>query len=149
MSNMNLFRHGENTKVIDGSITNLSRNSKKLDSYIAWTRQKHWSDQQLHVLWSEFDLTIAYLWFELGYKDWKIIYPRGDTILLQHEQVRHPFKKKQSRIELLSFNSPSCCQAQPTSSGLSIMVTWRKEQFRELAYSRTRHHDQVTTWRYF
>ena len=47
--------------------------------------RKQWSDQQLHVLWSEFDLTKVYLWFELGYKDWKIKYPRG-TIFLQHEQ---------------------------------------------------------------
>jgi hypothetical protein len=38
---MNLFKHGENKNVIDGSTTSLFRYSMKIGSYVVGTRQKY------------------------------------------------------------------------------------------------------------
>jgi hypothetical protein len=70
-----------------GSITSLSRYSKKMDSYVVWTWEKYWSDQRHEdvLQWNttsrniikiglgtEFDLTIAPNQIEGG----KITYPK-------------------------------------------------------------------------
>jgi hypothetical protein len=64
-----------------GSTTSLSKYSKKMNSYVVWTRQKYWSDQ-IHedvlkwntisrniikiALGTEFDLTIAQIKSKVG-----------------------------------------------------------------------------------
>ena len=61
-------------------------------------------------------------------------------------EVGHPFRKEQSQIEILSFNPSSCCSVQRTSQRISSTASWRKEQFKEFAYSRTRYYGHVATW---
>jgi hypothetical protein len=58
------------------------------------------------ALGAEFDLMIA----QSQIKDGKIVDPKKRYYLAStRTKTRHPFKKEQSQIELLSFNSPSCC----------------------------------------
>ena len=64
-------------------------------------------------------------------------------------KARYPFKKEQSRIELLSCISPSCCLSSTNQSRVSNIFSWRKELYKEAAYSHTRCYGHVTTWQYF
>src|SRR3954468_1496645 len=51
--------------------------------------------------------------------------------------TRYPFKKELSWMELLSYNSPSCC-LRSTNLFMGIQYGFlEKEKFRELACSRT------------
>jgi hypothetical protein len=81
MSNMNIFNMEKIRMSLMGSTTSLFKCSKKMDSYVAGTRQKYWSDRREWwctqvkttsrntikiVLGTEFDLTIAQLKSNIG-----------------------------------------------------------------------------------
>ena len=51
--------------------------------------------------------------------------------------------------KLPSSNSPSCCLAQPTSSGVSDTDSWRRVVYKNPTRSRAQHNSQGTTWWYF
>jgi hypothetical protein len=106
-----------------GSTTSSFKCSKKMDSYVVGSRQKYWADRREWwciqvkttsrntikiVLGTEFDLTIA----QTQIKDWKDSISKKEILsCFNMNKSRYPFKKEQSRIELLSFNSPSCCSS--------------------------------------
>ena len=118
-STMSLFKPGEIRMSSMGSTTNLSRDSKTIDPCVTWTRQSIGQTNRHEgvlrrnttsrntieiVLGSEFDLTIA----QLKSNVWEIAYPQRRYHFASTRQTRHPFENEHSRIDLLSFNSPSC-----------------------------------------
>jgi hypothetical protein len=97
ISNMNVYKHGENNDVVDGSTTNLFICSNKMDSYVTGTRQKYWSDRKewwcTLVKTTSRDtikiiLGLSLIWRQpkLKSKIGRIAYLKDDTILLQHKQ---------------------------------------------------------------
>jgi hypothetical protein len=100
-----------------GSITILSRYSKKANSYVVvWTRQEYWSDQRHEdvlqwnttsrniikiVLGTEFDLTIA----QSQIKGGKITYPKR-RYYLASTWTRHPLKKGTKLDRAFVFQLP-------------------------------------------
>jgi hypothetical protein len=70
------------------------------------------------VLGTEFDLMIA----QTQIKDWKDSISKKEILsCFNTNKTRYPFKKEQSQIELLSFNSLQVVvQAQPTSPGYPV-----------------------------
>jgi hypothetical protein len=144
-----------------GSTTSLFKCSKKMDSYVVGTRQKYWSDRREWCctqvkttsrntikidLGTEFDLTIA----QTQIKDWEDSISEKEILsCFNMNKTRYPFKKEQSRIELLPFNSPSCRLGSTNYSRVSSIDSYRKKRFREPAYSWTWQHGHVKTWQYF
>jgi hypothetical protein len=92
-----------------GSTTNLFICSNKMDSYVAGTRQKYWSDRKEWwcnqvkttsrntikiVLGTEFDLTIA----QTQIKDWKDSISKEEILsCFNTKKTRHPFKRNRVR----------------------------------------------------
>jgi hypothetical protein len=143
-----------------GSITILSRYSKKANSYVVvWTRQKYWSDQRREdvlqwnttskniikiVLGTEFDLTIA----QPQIKGGKITYPKR-RYYLASTRTRHPLKKGTKLGRAFVF------QLSKLLIKLNQLVQDIQHRFLEkgaiqrTTYSWTWQHGHVATWRYF
>ena len=120
MSNMNLFKHGGNKKVIDELNDNLITilqedglicHGNKAEVLVRPEDMEAYSGETLEhntikiVLRSENDLTIA----QTQIKGWGDSRSRNETLsCFNTNKTRHPFENEPSRIELLSFNTPSC-----------------------------------------
>ena len=93
--------------------------------------------QHYEHCWFWFDLTIAHtqvkVWQGNRSNNWSRGPIDGDIIFLQHTHThtkRYPLTWTKSD-KLLSSNSPSCCLAQPTSSGISNTDSWRRGDLEE------------------
>ena len=116
---MDLFKHGEDNIVIDGLSDNLIMipqedglicHGNKAEVLVRPEDMEAYSGETLEhntikiVLRSENDLTIA----QTQIKGWGDSKSMKETLsCFNTNKTRHPFENEPSRIELLSFNTPS------------------------------------------